>query len=153
MGLPMNAILAGASIAATVGGKLFAGFQASKAAESEARDIEEQATLEREELLEESRRQKKEARKFLAKQSVAFVKGGVSLAGSPMLVLEETQDEADKQFAAGRRQADARFRFGMRKAERVSAGGRSSLLGNIIGGVASGIGMTLKARQLKMFSP
>lgn len=147
----LSQVLAGASIAATVGGQLFAGFSASRAADAEAKDIEAQASLERTENLEEARRQKRENRRFLAKQSVMFVKGGVSLEGSPLLVLEETEEEGKKQFAAGKRQAQARFKFGLEKAGRVKAQGRSKLLGGIFGGIASGTAMTMKARQLKIF--
>ncbi len=149
MGLPQ--ILAGASIAASVGGKLFAGFSASRAADAEAKDIEAQASLERTENLEEAGRLKKESRKFLAKQSVMFVKGGVTLEDSPLLVLEETREEGEKQFAAGKRQAEARFKFGLEKAGRVKAQGRSKLLSGIFGGIASGTAMTMQARQLKIF--
>lgn len=147
----LDQILTGASIAATVGGKLFSGFAASRAAKEEAGQIEAQASLERAENLEETRRQKVENRKFLAKQSVMFIKGGVSLEDSPMLVLHETREESEKQFAAGKRQAEARFEFGMSKAARIEAQGRSKLLGGIFGGIASGTAMTLKARQLKIF--
>ena len=138
-------------IAATVGGQLFSGFSGSTAAGSEADSIEAQAELERSEILEEARRQKVQNRKFLARQSVMFVKGGVSLEGSPMLVLEETAEESEKQFAAGKRQAEARFKFGMGKAERVRAQGRGKLLGGILGGAGSGVSMFLKGKQAGMF--
>ncbi len=147
----VDKILAGTSIAAVVGGSLYAGYSAHKAAQQEADALEGQASLERAELQEESRRQSIQDRKFLAKQGLMFVKGGVSLAGSPMLVLEETAEEAAKQKTARTNQLNARYNFGVSKAQRVESSGRSKLIGGIFGGIASGIAMTQEARRLKIF--
>ncbi len=138
-------------IIASVGGQLFGGFSANRAGGSEADDIEAQASLERAENMEEARRQQIADRKFLAKQSVAFVKGGVSLEGSPMLVLEETAFEHEKQFAAGKRQAQARYQFGMNKAERVRQQGRSSMTGGLFGGLGSGVSMLMQGQSSGLF--
>lgn len=148
----MGAALPIISIATTVGGKLFAGFAARRAAEAEASDIRGQAALEREENLEEAKRLKREGQRFLAKQSLMFVKGGVSLEGSPLLVLEETREETEKQFRAGIKQAEARFGFGRKKAARVSAFGRTKFLSGLFGAAASGFSLTSKARELGVFS-
>ncbi len=147
----IDKILAGTSIAAVVGGSLYAGFSAHKAAQQEAADLEDQASLERAELVEESRRQKIQDRKFLAKQGLMFIKGGVTLDGSPLLALEETAEEAAKQEAARKNQYNARYNFGVSKAQRVESSGRSKLIGGIFGGIASGIAMTQEARRLKIF--
>ncbi len=138
-------------IVASVGGQLFGGLSGKSEGVSEARDIEEQAALERFENLEEAKRQRAEDRKFLAKQSVMFVKGGVSLEGSPMLVLEETAFEKEKQFAAGKHRAEARFQFGLSKADRVREQGRAKLTGGLFGGLGSGTSMLMQGQQSGLF--
>ncbi len=138
-------------IISSVGGQIFGGLSGRSQGESEAQDIEGQAALERSENLEEARRKRVEDRKFLAKQSVMFVKGGVSLEGSPMLVLEETEFEKEKQFAAGKNQANARFQFGMNKAQRVREQGRAKLTGGLFGGAGSGVSMLMQGQSSGMF--
>lgn len=139
-------------ILASVGGQIFGGASERSENEAEARDIESQAALARSENLEEARRQRREDRKFLAKQSVMFIKGGVSLEGSPLLILEETKEEEEKQFAAGKRQAEARFGFEFNRAERLREQGRAKLTGGILGGAGSGISMFLQGRSAGMFN-
>ncbi len=133
----MGQALAIASIITTVAGHIFGGISASKAAE-------EEADLVRQESLAEAERLDREHRKFLAKQSVMFLKGGVTLAGSPLLVLEETREE-------GRKQVAARLRVGFERAERIEREGRAKLIGSIFGAVGSGTSMTLSAKQAGIF--
>ncbi len=107
--------------------KMYQGYQAKKAGNEEAKDIRRQAALQQEETLREAGRVKTERRKFLAKQGLAFVKGGVSLEGSPLLALEETELEGKKEVAALKSQAHSGFRFGVDKAERAKKAGRAKM--------------------------
>ncbi len=138
-------------IISSVGGQIFGGMSGRSAGESEASDIEGQAALERSENLEEARRLREKDRKFLARQSVMFVKGGVSLEGSPMLVLEETEYEKERQFAHGKHAANAKFQFGMNKAERVREQGRAKMTGGLFGGVGSGVSMLMQGQSSGLF--
>ncbi len=92
-----------------MGSSIFGGFMASRAASDEARALKREAALARQEALEEADRLKKEHEHFIALQSVMFLKGGVTLAGSPLLVLEETRQEKDRQVRAQRNRAGALY--------------------------------------------
>ncbi|GAG17541.1 unnamed protein product, partial [marine sediment metagenome] len=73
--------------------QLMGGWEASRAHKREARDIRKQAAREVEESREEARRERIEGRKFGARQRLAFLKSGVSLKGSPLLAVAETEKE------------------------------------------------------------
>ncbi len=147
----MSQALMIASIATTVGGHIFSGIAGNIAAQDEAKDLKRQAALERQEGLEEAARLEKEHRKFLAKQSLMYLKGGVTLAGSPLLVLEETREEKNKQVAAQKRRAEALYRLGRGKAKRVSNAGRAGLIGGFMDATSSGTSMFLQAKAAGIF--
>ncbi len=128
-----TALLVGSMI-----GSIYSGISASMSAQDEAKDLKRQAALERQEGLEEAARLEKEHRKFLAKQSLMYLKGGVTLEGSPLLVLKETRDEKDKQVTAQERRAEALYRLGRGKAQRVSRGGRAGLIGGFMDAATTG---------------
>ncbi len=107
--------------------KVMQGIAQKKAGDEEAKDIRRQAALQQEETNREADRVKTDRRKFLAKQNLAFVKGGVSLEGSPLLVLEETMIESKKEVAALKSQGASQFRFGVDKAERAKKAGRQRM--------------------------
>ncbi len=136
--LTSSKALAIGGLAAKIGGGIFAGMSASKAAEQEASDLEFQAQLQREEADEEAQRLDKQNKKFLARQSLMFGKGGVTLSGSPLLILQETKEESDKESASVRKRGKALFKFGMGKAERTRSAGRSAFIGSIFSGISTG---------------
>ncbi len=140
-----------ASIATTIGGHIFGGISASKAADAEADALEREAALARQEALEEADRLEKEHRKFLSRQSIMFLKGGVTLSGSPLLVLEETREEKKKQVEAQKKRAGALFQLGLDKAKRVSAEGRARLVGGLFDATSSGTSLFLQAKAAKIF--
>ncbi len=115
------------------------GIAQKRAGNEEADDIRAQASLQQEETNREAARVKTERRKFLAKQGLAFVKGGVSLAGSPLLVLEETALESAKEVAALKAQGASQFKFGVDKAERAKKAGRAKMFSSFQEGVGTGI--------------
>ncbi len=134
----MSTVLAVGGLAANILGTVFGGISANAAAQEEADSIREQAQIQQEEAGIEADRLKTKHRKFLAKQSLMFVKGGVTLANSPLLVLHETETEAAKEVAAVERVGQAKFDFGQRKAARVEKGGRGALIGSLFGAAGTG---------------
>ncbi len=118
--------------------KVFQGIAQKKAGNEEARDIRRQAALQQEETLREADRVKTERRKFLAKQGLSYVKSGVSLEGSPLLILEETKIESEKEVAALKSQAHSQFRFGVDKGERAKKAGRQRMFGAFGSALTSG---------------
>lgn len=151
MGLSVTQVIAIAGIAATVGGQIFGGISAGKAAKDEAHALEREAALRREEEIEEAARLEKEHKRFLSRQSVMFLKGGVTLSGSPLLVLEETREEKEKQVEAQKKRAEAVFQLGMTKAGRVAATGRAKLIGGLFSAVSSGTSLGLRAKAAGIF--
>ncbi len=107
--------------------KVMQGIAQKKAGNEEAKDIRRQASLQKEETLREADRVKTERRKFLAKQGLSYVHSGVTLEGSPLLVLEETTIESKKEVAALKSQAHSQFRFGVDKGERAKKAGRARM--------------------------
>ncbi len=132
-------------------GSIAGGLAAQKAAEAEADALAEQAALVRLEELEETERLDKEYTRFLARQSLMFLKGGVTLAGSPLLVLEETREEREKRVQAQIDRANALYRSGMSASRRASRQGRDALIGGILGAATSTATMYMAGRGAGMF--
>ncbi len=147
----LTQVLTGASIFTTVAGHIFGGIAADRAASDEARALKREAALARQEELEEAERLDKEHRKFLARQSVMFLKGGVTLSGSPLFVLEETREEKKRQVEAQKSRAEAKYNLGRKRADIVSSAGRARLIGGFLGAVTSGTTMFAQAKAAKIF--
>ncbi|KKK56820.1 hypothetical protein LCGC14_3060680 [marine sediment metagenome] len=147
----MSTALAIGGIAANVIGSVFQGVQEQKAAEEEAEDLRIQAGIQRDEANEEARRLDVKNKKFLQRQSLMFLKGGVSLAGSPMLILEETREEAAKESGAVRKRGAALFELGMSKADRLVSSGRASFIGGLFNPIGSGTSGFFEAKRLGVF--
>ncbi len=129
------------------------GAQAEQRAYDDEADAQAaQAVIQRQEELEEAERLDKEYTRFLARQSLMFLKGGVSLSGSPLLVLTETREERKKQVQAQIDRANAIYEQGLGAARRTSRQGRSALVGGVIGGVTSTASMYLAGRSAGVFT-
>lgn len=96
------------------------------AEEADLRD--EQADINLEEAEIEAGRIEEQNRKFKAKQSLAFLKNGISLANSPLLVLAETDLFGREEVAAFRGRAEKQFDLDVRRTDLFRATGRSRLL-------------------------
>ncbi len=133
----MSTVLAVGGLVANVAGTLYSGFQKMKAADEEADDLREQARIQQEEANEEAARLDKKNRKFLAHQSLMYVKSGVTLAGSPLDILKETRDESAKESASVRKRGKAQFQLGLKKADRLASAGRGAFIGGLFGGLST----------------
>ncbi len=120
--------------------KVMQGIAQKRAGNEEAKDIRRQAALQQEETMREADRVKTERRKFLAKQGLSYVKSGVSLEGSPLLILEETKIESEKEVAALQAQGTSQFRFSVDKAERAKKAGRARMFDSFGQAVSPAIG-------------
>ncbi len=146
----MSALAIG-GLVANVAGTVFQGFQQKQAAEEEAEDIRQQAQIQRDEADEEARRLDIKNRKFLAKQSLMFVKSGVTLSGSPMLVLQETREESAKESAAVSKRGIAQFELGQKKAARLEKAGRGAFIGSLFKGFGSAATGGFELKRLGVF--
>lgn len=103
--------------------QLYGGVEANKQARKQAKIIEREAE-------EKAEAHAKNVSRFEASQKVGFLKSGVTLEGSPMLVLEDTRREGAKEVEAIRR-------TGRAQAESLRDQGRVALIQGILGGGAS----------------
>ncbi len=127
------------SIALAIGGKILSGLAANRAAKDESARLKDQADLSRAENEAEAERVDKERSKFLARQKLSFIKGGVTLQGSPLAVLEETEEESRKEVEALRKRGAAIQSFGRQKAASVRTSGRAKLFGSFVDATAFGV--------------
>lgn len=144
-------LLAVATIATTAVGTIVSGVQANKAAKQEASLIEEQGRIARAESEVEAARVKKENDKFIARQKLSFLKNGVSLAGSPLLVLGESQEESNKEVKAIQDRGVSQQTLAQRRAKITRNQGRSSLIGSIFDAGSSAFSQTTQAKQAGFF--
>jgi hypothetical protein len=124
-------------IVAGAAGQAYSGYSTNMSAKREAGLIEDQGRLQQAENAAEAQRRADEIRKFSQKQSLAFMKNGVSLTGSPLLVTEDTVSEGQKEVNAIAKAGDARADLYNRKAAIVKNEGRAAFLGGVLGGASS----------------
>lgn len=115
----------------SAGSTVAAGRAQQEAFDREAALQEEQGRIARREAGIEAERTATERRKFLARQKLAFIKNGVSLEGSPLLVLEETRSESQKEVDAIIKSGNAQQRLFFRKAAISRSKGRAAILGSV----------------------
>lgn len=117
-------------------GQIYSGYSADKASKKQSGLIMDQARLTQEEARLEAERRATEVRRFEKRQRVAFLKSGVTLEGSPLLILEETLFEGQKEVDAIVKSGNTRATFLEREAQITRSEGRAQLIGGILGGVS-----------------
>lgn len=131
-GLIFSGISAGASI--------FSGISAAGAFSDEADALREQGDIQQAEAEAEALRLEKEDKAARAKTKMAFIKGGVTLAGSPFLLLDAQKTEDEKFQTSVRRRGVAQRRLARKKADISKSRGRAALIGGF--GQAAATGFT-----------
>lgn len=114
-----------------VAATLAQGSAAKKSADEEASNIRKQAGLQLEESRVEAERVGENFRKFQIKQKLSFLKSGVSLEGSPLLVLADTAEESKRQTDAILNRGTALAGLGRSRAKIAERGGRAKLLSSV----------------------
>lgn len=105
----------------------------------EARAVQLQGALAREEAETEAGRVAEADVKAQAKQSVAFLKSGVSLVGSPLLVQAEARAESAEFTGSIRKRGEAQSNVAFARAQALRGRGRAALLTRTAQGTATGI--------------
>ncbi len=107
------------------------GVASFRASRDEADAQREQADISRAESEREAIRIEKERKSQRARSAMRFVKGGVTLEGSPLFLLE-TQEELDRKEVEAERQRGASIqRLGFKKAAITEGRGRAALVGGV----------------------
>ena len=138
-----------AATAFSVGAQIFSGASQKQAADDQASLIQEQARIQREETGAEVTRRTEERNRFIAKQKVAFLASGIGLAGSSIIVLEDSFKQFNIEIAAIKRSGSAQARLLERQAEVTKKTGRAALIGGVIGAGTTIAGNVFKGTQLK----
>lgn len=97
---------------------------------SEAAAQESQAELIKLESDVEADRVAKANAKFKQRQKMLFIRSGISLAGSPLLILEETERESQQEVSAIRARGTAQQALGFAQAQQTKNIGRAKLVGS-----------------------
>lgn len=150
----------GVLMAVSAGASVLGGVSAYRESKKEASALEEQGLLEQQESLREAQLHADDVRRFHRTQAVAFTKNGVSLAGSPLLVLDDTVSRGQEEVDSIARSGDAARRLRNQQASKTRNQGRASLIGSIgqaAGTVVSGMSatksLTPKSQQQVFFNP
>lgn len=122
---------------ASAGGQLYAGQQAKSASKQTAALQEEQGRIASLEAQREAAQTVENAQKFRDRQILAYMKSGVTLAGSPLLVLEETITKSDEEADAIRKRGEATQRLAYSEASITRRTGRSQYISGITGAVGT----------------
>lgn len=140
-----------AAIATTAVGTVVSGIQQRKAADAEADLIREQGRLTAQESREEAARIEKENRKFIARQKLAFLKNGVSLTGSPLLILSESTEESEKQVESVKDRGVAQQTLAQRRAKITEDRGRAALTGSVFRAGSTAFSQGVSAKNAGFF--
>ena len=117
--------------------QVLSGLLANRASRREAKAQKKQGNLAVEESEIQAQRQQKEGQRMQARQSLAFLKSGVSLQGSPLLVLKDTQEETNFQADATRRSGSARRRLLRDTAQNVRTRGTAGIFASVGAGAGT----------------
>lgn len=131
---PISLAIIGATVV-SAGASIVSGRQQKKAADKQA------AIMERESK-EKAESEKAEAERVRKLQKVAFLSSGVTLEGSPLLVMEETS-------AQGRTNAQRTVRAGADQASVTRQQGRAALVGGFGDAASKGASAAFTLNQLK----
>jgi len=115
---------------------IFQGIEGKKSLDAAARDEKRQASIILEESKAEAFRVEKSNIKAIKKQKLQFLKSGITLEDTPLLVLEEAQAESEKEVDAIRKRGGSRAAFGRKKAKQFSRGGRAAFTTGVLSGFA-----------------
>ena len=149
--MSLSSIALIASTALSVGASIFGGVSEKRASDDQAELLQEQARLEREQAETEAQRKEEERTKFIAKQKVAFLANGVGLAGTPLVVLEDSFQQFNKEIASIRRSGTAQAKFLEKEADIKKRSGKAALISGVIGAGSSIAGNIFKGKTTGVF--
>lgn len=105
-------------------GALYGGISANKEAKIQARQAREMAEV-------EARRAAEEDRDFRGKMAMSYLKSGVTLEGTPLMVLARAKAQSEQDVADIRR-------TGAQRAASLRRRGRDALVGGVLSGAETG---------------
>jgi hypothetical protein len=135
----------------SVGAQVFSGISQKKEADDRAEIIQDQARIEREETEAEVGRRTEERNRFIAKQKVAFLASGVGLAGTPLIVLEDTFKQFNTEISAIKRTGAAKAGLLEKEAGITKKSGKAALISGVLGAGSTVGGNIFKGKAAGVF--
>lgn len=129
-----------AAVTLSAGASIVGGISAQSAANREAKSLDDLASTSQNEAQAEARRRATEVRQFQRRQKLAFLKNGVTLEGSPLLVLDETLASGQEEVDAIMRRGTAQAKYYRESAAMTKNKGRAALIGGIGQAASTAIG-------------
>lgn len=123
----MAALAAFAAISAF--SALLGGFAQRSAANVEANSIQDQAQISLRESRQAAAQRAYDVTKFQSEQAHKYASSGITLEGSPALVLEETRRLGQQEVDALTRSGNAKYNLMMTQARQTKNAGRAALIG------------------------
>lgn len=148
---PVSMVLIGSAIIGA-GSSVIGGIQQNKAAKQQANALEEQGRIAQEEANREAQLHADDVRRFRALQTVAFTKNGVTLGGSPLLVLDDTTRRGQEEVDSIARSGAAERRLYNQRAANTRSEGRAALIGGITSGAGQVASAAFMGQQAGLFS-
>lgn len=144
---------AGYAISSTIGAlsSIASGIAQVGATREEARYQEQQARLLQAEADREARQKAREVSDFQSLQAHRYASSGITLQGTPLIVMEETrrkgQEEVDAIIARGKAQSEL-----MRaKAKQTRSAGRNAMFGSFLSGIGGGFEAYLMGKRTGIY--
>lgn len=131
--------------------QVLGGFSSSNANRAEASALEQQADIALADAQILARQRAYDARRFQASQGSAYLNAGVTLEGTPVIVMEDTRAKAQEEVDAIMRRGYAQQNLYRTQAQMTRNKGRSSFISGILGAVGTGAETYLKGKQEGMW--
>lgn len=136
---PATALMV-ASAAVGIGTSVYGGMSQQKAAKEEAALVAKQGDVAFEEARVSAADEARAQTHAVQRQKLAFLSSGVSLEGSPLMVLNESREYGQQSVDAILRQGSARKELAYSQASQLKKKGRAALITGIGEGVSKAIG-------------
>lgn len=133
--------------AVSAGAQIYSGISANAASKKEASALRDQGQLASDEANAEAASHAQDVRRFAANQSLAFLSNGVSMAGSPLLVLDDTITQGQNEVNSIVKSGDAQKRLYNQRADNTRNQGRAALIGSIGGAAGTVAGTAVTGKQ------
>lgn len=132
---PMTMVMATTAIIGA-GASVYGGVQQNKQAKAEAALQQRQADIAYEESKVNATNEAFNQTQAVQRQKLAFLSSGVTLEGSPLMVLEQSRQYGQSQVDAILRQGQAQKDLGYEQAKITKNAGRAALIGGTLKGVS-----------------
>lgn len=133
------------------GATIIKGFQARSAANSEADRLREQANIALQESRRDAEQQAREITSFQSSQAHTYASSGITLEGSPVVVLEQTRKLGQQQVDAVIRRGMAQSNLINQQADAQRKAGRNALIGAFVSAAAGGANTYMKGQSIGTF--